>query len=65
MSDTNRQWAICPIDCCEYAEEYDPSSAHFCPDCGIELISECPDCQSLVTTENQAGCSQCGQSLKS
>lgn len=64
MTVTTQQWAICPIDCCEYSQEYDPNAAHFCPDCGVELIWECPDCKCAVTAEDQSTCLQCGLSLK-
>ena len=63
MSDEIR-WSICPVEDCEYAVEYDPGAAAFCPDCGMELLSECPSCKLPILDEKQVNCGGCGIAFK-
>ena len=64
MPESDQRWGICPVEDCEYAQEFDPESSAFCPDCGMELISECPACQAPVMAANQIVCTQCGLAFK-
>ncbi len=64
MAEETQRWSICPIEDCEYAQEYDPNAAQFCPECGMELLSECPDCKAPVMGESQTSCTGCGKGLK-
>jgi predicted RNA-binding Zn-ribbon protein involved in translation (DUF1610 family) len=59
-----QRWSICPVEDCEFAQEFDPNAAAFCPDCGMELISECPSCKSPVRLESQVNCNECGLPFK-
>ena len=64
MSEVQR-WSICPIEDCEFAMEFnadDPPT--FCPDCGMELISECPSCKKPLVSEGQVSCNECGHPFK-
>ena len=58
------RFSICPVEDCEFAQEYDPDATAFCPDCGMELLSECPSCKLPILTEGQVNCSGCGISFK-
>jgi hypothetical protein len=64
MPEDNQRWTICPVEDCEYAQEYDPDAAAFCPDCGMELLSECPGCKTPIRDSTQVACRDCGQSFK-
>lgn len=64
MSEDNQRWSICPIEDCEYAQEYDADASAFCPDCGMELLSECPGCKAAILDSAQTACRDCGQSFK-
>ena len=64
MAEQEPHWCLCPIENCEYAQEYDPSAAAFCPDCGMELLAECPTCSAPFITDNQTTCLSCTASFK-
>ena len=64
MSEGTERWSICPVEDCEYAVEYDEGAAGFCPDCGMELISECPACKKPVEAPDQVSCNDCGMAFK-
>jgi len=64
MSEGTERWSICPVEDCEYAQEYDDAAAAFCPDCGMELISECPACKKPVEDAGQVSCNVCGMAFK-
>jgi hypothetical protein len=64
MPEANEHWSICPIEDCEYAQEYDPATAAFCPECGMELLSECPSCKLPINDPIQVACRSCGQPFK-
>jgi predicted RNA-binding Zn-ribbon protein involved in translation (DUF1610 family) len=64
MPEHEERWSICPVEDCEYALEYDPNASAYCPECGMELVSECPDCKAPVLSETQTSCPSCGKSLK-
>ena len=64
MSEDTQRWSVCPIEDCEYSQEYDPDAAAFCPDCGMELISECPSCKKPIMSADQISCSDCGTGFK-
>ena len=59
-----KRWSICPVEDCEFAQEFDPDVPAFCPDCGLELISECPACKKPVWLEGQVSCNECGLAFK-
>ena len=46
-----------------YDAWYDPAAAAFCPDCGMELLSECPACNTPILAETQYTCPGCGANL--
>jgi hypothetical protein len=64
MAEENVRWSICPIEDCEYAVEYEEGASAFCPECGMELLSECPACKTPITHAEQVSCRGCGQSFK-
>ncbi len=64
MPEEIQRWSICPVEDCEYAQEYDPAAAAFCPDCGMELLSECPACNTPILAETQYTCPGCGMAFK-
>jgi hypothetical protein len=64
MPEETERWSICPIEECEYAVEYDPGAAGFCPDCGMELLSECPACRAPIMGAGQVSCRACGKPFK-
>ena len=64
MPEPAQRWSICPVEDCEFAQEYDPDVAAFCPDCGMELVSECSACQTPFLSETQTHCRNCGLVLK-
>ena len=64
MPESKERWSICPIEDCEYAQEYDPAAAEYCPECGMELLSECPACKAPIHEEGQISCHECGKSFK-
>jgi len=59
-----KRWSICPIEDCEYAQDYEADARAFCPDCGMELISECPSCKLPILLESQVSCNGCGHPFK-
>ena len=64
MTEAVQRWSICPVEDCEFAQEYDPDVPAFCPECGMELVAECPACKAPVTSESQVTCNQCGLTFK-
>lgn len=58
------RWSVCPVEDCEFAQEFDPDVTAFCPDCGMELVSECPACKLPIHNEGQVNCSGCGVAFK-
>jgi len=64
MPEDIQHWSICPVEDCEFAQEYDPAAAAFCPDCGMELLSECPACKKPILAETQYSCPDCGMAFK-
>lgn len=64
MPEPVQRWSICPIEDCEHAQEYDPQATAVCPECGMELLSECPACQTPLMSDTQTTCTNCGASLK-
>ena len=57
-------WAVCPIEDCTYALEYDPDELYFCPICEMEMITRCSYCQIPITEEEPTLCQNCGQPVK-
>lgn len=59
-----QRWSICPVEDCEYAQEFDPAATAFCPECEMELVSECPACKAPIHSEFQVTCNQCEAPFK-
>jgi len=59
-----QRWSVCPVEDCEYAAEFDPDAPAYCPDCGMELVSQCPGCKQPIFKEDQVNCHSCGLSFK-
>ncbi|MFQ5720094.1 MAG: hypothetical protein ACE5IK_11165 [Acidobacteriota bacterium] len=64
MSASTTRWAICPVEDCTVAIEFDPDESLYCPTCEMEMISECPSCRAPIDEEEGTLCSRCGASLK-
>ena len=58
------RWAICPVEDCAFAVEFDPDESLFCLTCEMELISECPTCKFRIHREDQKLCGKCTAPLK-
>ena len=58
-------WAICPVEDCTFALEYDPQENLFCPSCEMEMIWSCPSCDAAIQGEEQTLCYECQRSFKS
>jgi hypothetical protein len=52
---------ICPG--CSYAQPSENRDS-VCPNCGADLISECPECQTSITNPFARFCWRCGRSLR-
>ena len=64
MPPSQTQWAVCPVEDCPFAIEFDPDESLYCPTCEMELVSACPSCREPIWGEEDTACSKCGGSLK-
>jgi predicted RNA-binding Zn-ribbon protein involved in translation (DUF1610 family) len=57
---------LCPK--CGFAKRYmeleGPPDLAACPDCGSEMIKECPSCQAPLRSIMQVDCRVCGENLR-
>ena len=47
-----------------YMELEGPPDLAACPDCGSEMIKECPSCQAPLRSIMQVDCRVCGENLR-
>jgi len=62
--ETKTIWAVCPLEDCTYALEYEPDESYFCPLCELEMITRCSSCRAYITEEEPTLCESCGQPVK-